>query len=221
MSVISLVLNNCFSFIYPTYSLLRLLLPSARPCHGASRWLIQGKQLQLYWNHLPEMFSFPFNSACLHGVGSDGREKNNVIHALPPRRQLLHKRCLRKWANLFVWPQLHDPWPVLIFRDGYVWHFCPQVELNVEKKKHYPFWYLSDIVTDTLKTFGICFKSSLSSLGSQVHVSCFAKVTRIFLKSHFSWGFGMLLGICHSKKTNWRNVEMWSHLAAGPLSQRL
>lgn len=117
----------------------RLLLSSIRPCYRLSWWVIQlvlqAKQFQLYWNHSPEMLSFPFNTACLCGVGSDGRKKNKVIHDLLPRRQLQHKRCLRKQNNLFVWPQLCELWPVLIFRGGYVWHFCPQVELNVEKKK--------------------------------------------------------------------------------------
>lgn len=177
---------------------------------------MQGKQFP----HLPEMFSFSFNIACLHDVGSNGRE-NNVIHDLPPRRQLQHKGCLRKQDNLFMWPQLCDPWPVLILGSGYVWHICLQVELNVARRKHSLCGYFSYIVADSLKTYSQCVKSYFSSSGSRVHISCFARETQIFLKSHLSWGFGMLLGICHSKKTSWRNVEMWSHLAAGPLSHRL
>lgn len=181
--------------------------------------LVQGKQFQLYWNHLPEMFSFPFNIACLHGVGSNGREKNNVIHDRPPRRQLQHKGCLRKQDNLFVWPQLCDLWPVLIFRGAYVWHLCPQVE-QCEKQNSTHLAILKNIIANSLKLFEICFKSSPSLLRSRVHIY-FVKVPKTFLKSHLSWEFGMLFGICHSKKTSWRNVEMRSHLAAGPLSHRL
>jgi len=142
----------------------RLLLSSIRPCYRLSRLVIQlvlqAKQFQLYWNHSPEMLSLPFNTACLCGVGSDGRKKNKVIHNLLPRRQLQHKRCLRKQNNLFVWPQLCELWPVLIFRGGYVWHFCPQVELNVEKKKNNTMhlYIFFNIIADNLKTLGICFK---------------------------------------------------------------
>lgn len=134
------------------------------------------------------------------------------------------KWCPRKQDNLFVWPQLCDPWPVLIFRSGYMCGtFVPRWNWMLKKKKnhHYSFGYFSSILADSLQTVGVGLKSSLSSLGSRVQISCFLKVTRIFLKYHLSWGFGMLLSICHSRKTSWRNVEMWSHLAAGPLSHRL
>ena len=203
----------------------RLLLSSIRPCYRLSWWVIQlvlqAKQFQLYWNHSPEMLSFPFNTACLCGVGSDGRKKNKVIHDLLPRRQLQHKRCLRKQNNLFVWPQLCELWPVLIFRGGYVWHFCPQVELNVGKKKKNTMHLYIFLISLQITWKPLVYVSNFSLLNSRVHISCFAKVTRIFMKFHLSWGFGMLSGICHSKKTSWRNVETWSHLAAGPLSHRL
>lgn len=171
------------------------------------------------------MFSFPFNIAYLYGVGSNGREKNNVIHDLSPRRQLQHKWCLRKQDNLFVWSQLCDPWPVLIFSSGYMYGtFVPRWKWMLKKQnktKHYSSGYFSSFIADSLKTIGVGCKFSFFPLGLRIHISCFLKVIRIFLKSHLSWGFGMLLGICHSKKTSWRNVEMWSHLAAGPLSHRL
>lgn len=166
------------------------------------------------------MLSFPFNTACLCGVGSDGRKKNKVIHDLLPRRQLQHKRCLRKQNNLFVWPQLCELWPVLIFRGGYVWHFCPQVELNVEKKeKHHAVVYFSYIIADNLKTLGICFKFFFIELKSLYLLFC--KSNKDFHEIPSLLRIGMLSGICHSKKTSWRNVETWSHLAAGPLSHRL
>lgn len=165
------------------------------------------------------MFSFPFNIACLHGVGSNRRERNNVIHGLPAKRQLRRKGCLRKQDNLFVWPQLCDPWPVLIFRGGYVWHLCPQVEQNVKKKKKsLSLWIFFHIIEDSLKFFEMCVKSSLSS---RARILLLCRRNKDFPEISSLLRIWMLLGLHCSEKTSWRNVELRSHLAAGPLSHRL
>ena len=156
------------------------------------------------------MLSFPFNTACLCGVGSDGRKKNKVIHDLLPRRQLQHKRCLRKQNNLFVWPQLCELWPVLIFRGGYVWHFCPQVELNVEKKKKNTMQLYIFLISLQITWKPLVYVSNFSLLNSRVYISCFAKVTRIFMKFHLSWG----LGCSRVSATVRKQAEgMWKHEA--------
>lgn len=52
-----------------------------------------------------------------------------------------------------------------------MWHFCPQVELNVEKKNSV-FVYFSYIIADNLKTLGICFKFFFIELKSSYLLLC-------------------------------------------------
>lgn len=128
----------------------------------------------------------------------------------------INGRCLRKQNNLFVWPQLCELWPVLIFRWICVALLSPGGTGMLKKNTMHLYIFLISLQI-TWKP--LAYVSNFSLLNSRVYISCFAKVTRIFMKFH-------LLRIWDARhfayrwKQAGRNVETWSHLAAGPLSHR-